>query len=467
MKPCLQKKAGLLLGIGGRMVEEKKLWMTEGTIWKIYLRFAFPLFLGGLFQQLYNTVDSWVVGHFCGDNALAAVSSSGSLCFLLVGFFQGVFMGGSVIISNRYGAKNREGVEQAVHTMVVFSLAIGAILTVLGVVYTPTILGWMGTPENVMQNSVLYFRIYCAGMMALVLYNTANGIFQALGDSRHPLYYLMISSVANVALDFLFVAGLDWGVGGAALATVLGQLLSAILAFAHLMSGRFVIQIQMRNLVLERRTFGQVLRLGLPSGIQNSVIAIANVVVQSNINAFGDNAMAGCGSYSKVEGFVFLPIMSLTMAMTTFISQNLGAGQVERAHCGAKQGILMTTGFAELVGVIFFLLAPQLIGLFSATPEVLAFGIRQARVETLFFYLLGLSHGCAAVLRGAGRPMIPMAVMLAVWCIFRILYITWMVRWIPDITVLFSAYPITWAISSALLLAALKRRDWSTHAKLS
>ena len=467
MKPCLLKKTGCFLGAGGCTVDEKKLLMTEGTIWKIYLRFAFPLFWGGLFQQLYNTVDSWVVGHFCGDNALAAVSSSGSLCFLLVGFFQGVFMGGSVIISNRYGAKNRDGVNQAVHTMVVFSLAIGAVLTVLGVIYTPTILQWMGTPENVMQNSVLYFRIYCAGMMALVLYNTANGIFQALGDSRHPLYYLIISSVANVVLDLLFVAELDWGVGGAALATVLGQLLSAVLAFAHLMSGRFVIRVELKNLIPDRRTLGQVLRLGLPSGIQNSVIAIANVVVQSNINAFGDSAMAGCGSYSKVEGFVFLPIMSLTMAITTFISQNLGAGQEERARKGARQGILMTTFFAELVGVAVFLLAPQLIGLFSTTPEVLAFGIRQAEVEALFFCLLGLTHGCAAVLRGAGRPMIPMGVMLLVWCIFRIIYITLMVRWIPNIAVLFSAYPITWAISSVLLLIALKRRDWTKHADLS
>lgn len=467
MQPCLERKAGFLIGMGGYAMDEKKLLMTEGTIWKIYLRFAFPLFLGGLFQQLYNTVDSWVVGRFCGDNALAAVSSSGSLCFLLVGFFQGVFMGGSVIISNRYGAKNQEGVEKAVHTMIVFSLVIGALLSVLGVIYTPTILRWMETPENVMQNSVLYFRIYCAGMMALVLYNTANGIFQALGDSRHPLYYLIISSIANVVLDFLFVAGLDWGVGGAALATVLGQLLSAVLAFAHLMSGRFVVKVQVKKLIPDRRTFGQVLRLGLPSGIQNSVIAIANVVVQSNINAFGDSAMAGCGSYSKVEGFVFLPITSLTMAMTTFIGQNLGARQLERAHRGARQGILMTTGFAELVGVAVFLLAPQLIGLFSSTPEVLAFGIRQARVEALFFCLLGFSHGCAAVLRGAGRPLTPMAVMLAVWCVFRIIYITVMVHWIPDITVLFSAYPITWGISSLLFLIALKRRDWAENANLS
>lgn len=442
-------------------MDQKKMLMTEGSIWKHLVQFAFPLFLGGLFQQLYNTVDSWVVGHYCGDNALAAVSSSGSLCFLLVGFFQGVFMGGSVIISRHYGAQDHEQVDKSVHTLVVFSLVLGAVLSVLGVIFTPTLLRWMGTPDNVMPNSILYFRIYCAGMMALVLYNTATGIFQALGDSRHPLYYLIIASIANVILDFLFVAVFDWGVSGAALATVLGQLLSAIMAFAHLMSGRFTVHIKLSKLRPDAKILQQIIRLGLPSGIQNSVIAIANVVVQSNINAFGDFAMAGCGSYSRIEGFVFLPITSIAMAMTTFIGQNLGAGKRDRARKGAVQGVLMTVFFAELVGVLFFLFAPQLIGLFSSTPEVLVFGVRQAHVEALFFCLLGFSHGCAAILRGAGRPVTPMIVMLLVWCVFRIAYITVMVRLIPDITVLFTAYPVTWGISSILFLISLRSSDWT------
>ena len=448
-------------------MDDKKLLMTEGTIWKILIRFAFPLFLGGLFQQLYNAVDSWVVGQFCGDNALAAVSSSGSLVFLLVGFFQGVFMGGSVIISNRYGARDEQGVDKAVHTLVFFSLVIGIVLSILGVIYTPTILHWMGTPENVMPNSVLYFRIFCSGLLALVLYNTAVGIFQALGDSKHPLYYLILASALNVVLDLLFVAVFDMGVAGAALATVLGQLLSAVLAFAHLMSGRFIVRVRLSHILPDPRILKQVFRLGLPGGVQNSVIAIANVVVQSNINAFGDFAMAGCGSYSKVEGFVFLPIMSLTMAITTFIGQNLGAGDTERARLCARQGTLMTLGFAELVGVATFLLAPQLISLFSSTPQVLAFGVRQAHVEALFFFLLAFSHAAASVLRGAGRPMVPMVVMLSVWCLFRIAYITVMVGLIPDITVLFTAYPVTWGISSLIFLWFLTRRDWTKDAKLA
>ncbi|MCI5703697.1 MAG: MATE family efflux transporter [Pseudoflavonifractor sp.] len=434
--------------------------MTQGPIGRILLRFALPLFLGNLFQQLYNTVDSLVVGNFSGNEALAAVSSSGSLCFLIIGFFQGVFAGASVVISRRYGARDGEGVDRAVHATVIFSLAAGLLLTVLGVGFTPAILRWIGTPENVMPDSVLYFRIYCSGLLGLVLYNTANGIFQALGDSRHPLYYLIVSSVVNVVLDLLFVAVWDMGVAGAALATVIGQCLSALLGFLHLMSGRFLVRVSLRRLRADPTVLGLIFRLGLPSGVQNSVIAIANVVVQSHINAFGDNAMAGCGSYFKVEGFVFLPITCLTLAMTTFVSQNLGAQRYDRVKEGARLGTLMTVGLSEAVGVAVFLLAPFLIGLFTPDPAVIAFGVRQARVEALFYCMLAFSHSAASILRGAGRAVIPMAVMLAVWCVFRISYITFMVPRFQDITVVFTAYPITWSISSILFALTLWKGNW-------
>lgn len=444
------------------MNKDKSL-MTEGTIWKILVRFAFPLFLGGLFQQLYNTVDSWVVGQYCGDTALAAVSSSGSLCFLLIGFFQGVSLGGGVIISRFYGAQDQEGVDKTIHTLTLFSIVLGIILSILGVKFTPTLLRWMGTPEDVIGNSITYFRIYCMGMMALILYNTATGIFQALGDSKHPLYYLAIASVANVVLDFLFVAGFNWGVAGAALATVLGQMISAVIAFIHLMSGKFIVKIELKKLAFDKAILKEIFVQGLPSGIQNSVIAIANVVVQSNINAFGNFAMAGCGSYSKVEGFVFLPIMSLTMAITTFVSQNLGAGNRERAKAGARQGTAIAVVFSEIIGVIVFVFAPQLIGLFSNTPSVIEFGIRQARVISLFYCVLSLSHCCASILRGAGRAMVPMIIMLSVWCVFRIIYITFMLKIIPDITIVFTAYPVTWMISSIWFIILLKERDWTIN----
>lgn len=442
-------------------MENQKTLMTEGPIWKILLRFAFPLILGNLFQQLYNAVDSLVVGNFCGDQALAAVTSSGSLCALIIGFFQGTFVGSSVLIARRYGAGDRDGTDKAVHTTVLFALGLGLLLSIFGVVFTPTILRWMDTPESVLDLSVSYFRIYSAGLLALVLYNTSNGIFQALGDSRHPLYYLFVASAVNVVLDLLFVAVFHWGVAGAALATVLAQLLSALLGFAYLMRGKFVVKLRLKGIFRpDWTTLGQIFKLGLPSGVQNSVISIANVVVQANINAFGDNAMGGCGSYFKIEGFAFLPIVSLTMAITTFVSQNLGAGKIDRVKACGKIGTILTMAMAEGLGVILILAAPFLIGLFSSTPEVISYGVTQVRVEAPFYFLLAGAYAAGAVLRGVGKTMTPMTIMLAVWCVFRIGYITFMVRWLQTIVVVFTAYPVTWGISCVIFALIFLRGKW-------
>lgn len=441
-------------------MNEKKTLMTEGSIWKILIRFAIPLFLGNMFQQLYNAVDALVVGNFCGNDALAAVSSSGSLSHLLIGFFQGVFIGASVIISHHYGAGDKKGVEKTVHTTIGFAVIFGILLSIVSVWLTPIILRWMGTPENVMPNSVTYFRIYSMGILGLVLYNTSNGIFQALGDSRRPLYYLMFSSVVNLILDLLFVAVFDMGVAGAALATIIGQSLSAILGLSYLMSGKFLVKVDLRKIKPDFSILKQVVNLGLPSGIQNCVTAIANLVVQANINAFGDLAMAGCGSYAKIQGFVFLPIMSITMAMTTFVGQNLGAQKVDRVKTCMKEGTLLTVVLAELFGIFVYVFAPALIGIFSPEAEVVAYGVRQARTDALFYFLLAFSHCGASILRGAGKTFASMAVFLGDWCLIRITYITIMVRLIPDIRVVFSAYPLTWTISTIIFAVLLVKGDW-------
>ena len=437
--------------------------LTEGKIGKALLYFAIPLFFSNLFQQLYNAVDSLVVGNFCGNEALAAVSSSGSMQHLLIGFFQGVFVGASVIISRCFGAKDKEGVDDAIHTTVVFALWAGVALTILGVIFTPKILHWMGTPENVMPNSVTYFRIYCLGLLGMVLYNTTNGIFNALGDSRHPLFYLIISSVTNALLDLLFVGVFHWGVAGAALATTMGQLLSAVLGLLHLMSGRFVVQIKISKLHVNPEVLKQVFQLGLPGGVQNSMNAIANLVVQSNINAFGDLAMGGCGSYSKIQGFVFLPVLSMALALTTFVGQNMGGNRPDRVKAGIRQGMMMSIVMAQLFGIFVFCFAPYLVGLFSKDPAVVAFGVQQAKVEALFYFLLAITHACAGILRGAGKTMIPMAVTLGSWCILRIVYIEGLVRVIPNINVVFSAYPVTWVTSSLLLLWFVKKQNWEEN----
>lgn len=441
-------------------MNEEKMSMTEGPAWKNLVRFAFPLFLGNLFQQLYNAVDSLVVGNFCGNEALAAVSSSGSIQHLLIGFFQGVFIGASVLISRCFGAKDKKGMDEAIHTTIVFAMVMGMILTVVGISFTPTLLRWMGTPENVMPNSVTYFRIYCMGLLGMVLYNTTNGIFNAMGDSRHPLYYLIVSSVTNAVLDVIFVGAFGMGVAGAALATTIGQFLSAMLGLLHLMSGRFIVQVKISKLRVNFDILKQVFLLGLPGGVQNSVNAIANLVVQSNINAFGDLAMGGCGSYAKIQGFVFIPIMSMSMALTTYVGQNMGANRPERVKRGIRQGTTICVVMAEIFGVFVFAFAPRLVGMFSQEPAVIAYGVQQARVESLFFFLLATTHVCAGTLRGAGKTIIPMSVTLGAWCILRIVYIEGLVRVIPNINVVFSAYPVTWMVSSTLLLWFVKRQNW-------
>lgn len=441
-------------------MQQQSALMTQGSVGRHLLRFALPIFWGNLFQQLYNVVDSLVVGNFLGADALAAVGSSSNIIFLLVGLFNGIFTGASVVISRLFGARDEAGVSRAVHTTVAFGLVSGAIMTVLGVCLVPQILMWMGTPESVMPNSVLYFRIYFFGVIFVVLYNTANGIFQAVGDSRHPLYFLIISSLTNVVLDLLFVAGFGMGVEGAALATVISQAVSAILGVRRLIHATGPYRVYPRKVRFDLGMLKQVLTMGIPSGVQNSIIAIANLVVQSSINVYGSMAMAGCGSYSKIEGFAFLPINSFALALSTFIGQNLGAREFDRAKRGARFGVLTCLIMSEAVGVVFNLLAPQLIGLFNTDPSVVAYGVQQARIITLFYCLLAFSHAVAGVMRGAGRAIVPMLVMMVCWCVIRVSYITLIARASGDIRMVFWAYPITWSLSTIAFAIYYTRADW-------
>lgn len=443
-------------------MEKKKtaVLLTEGSIWKRIIAFAIPIFLGNLFQQLYNTADSLIVGNFVGSEALAAVSSSGNLIFLMVGFFNGISMGAGVVIARYYGAKKMEEVKKAVHTLVAFGLVAGIVLTIIGMVTTPYILRWMGTPENVLPNSILYFRIYFAGSLGFVMYNIFVGILQSVGDSKHPLMYLIISSILNVVLDLLFIAGFGLGVGAAGAATIISQFVSAVLCLNRLMREKDVYRIELSKIRFHGSMMQQIISNGLPAGIQNSIIAIANVVVQSNVNAFGADAMAGCGSYSKIEGFGFLPITCFSMALTTFISQNLGAKRYDRAKKGAGFGIICSIVIAELVGIAIYLFSPTLISFFNDEPTVINFGVTQARTVTLFYFLLAFSHCLAGIFRGAGRAMVPMIVMMICWCGIRITYITAAVRLIPEIKMVFWAYPLTWSLSSIIFLIYFFKGNW-------
>lgn len=434
--------------------------MTNGPIAQRIIAFAIPLFFGNLFQQLYNTADSLIVGNFLGSSALAAVSSSGNLIFLLVGFFNGIAVGSGVVVAKYFGAKNYEMVQKTIHTIIAFGLISGIVLTVIGLIAAPQILVLMGTPSEVLPNSVTYFRIYFCGSLAFVMYNFLVGILQSVGDSRHPLIYLMISSVINIVLDLVLVAGFHFGVGAAALATIISQFISALLCLRQLLKSPDTYKVCLKKIAIDKRMLGQIISNGLPAGLQNSIIALANVVVQSNINTFGQMAVAGCGSYSKIEGFGFLPITCFALALTTFIGQNLGAKEYDRAKKGAVFGIICSISIAELVGVIIYILAPKLIAAFNGTPEVISYGTAQAHVVTLFYFLLAFSHCIAGILRGAGKSLIPMFVMLACWCIIRVTYITIAVKFIPDIQVIFWAYPMTWTLSSITFLIYFIKSDW-------
>ena len=434
--------------------------MTKGSPVRLILSFSFPIFLSQVFQQLYNTADSLIVGRLLGDEALAAVSSSGTLIFLIISFFVGVSMGAGVVISRYFGARDYDAVSRAIHTDLLVSVIFGLLLTAIGVVFTPTFLRWMGTAPEVLPAAVSYFRYYFTGVLASVLYNTCTGIMNALGDSRRPLYYLVFSSLLNIVLDLLFIGGFGWDVWSAAVATVLSQAASVVLCLIHLCKKGAIYQVEMKRLRIDPSMLQEIFRNGLPSGVQNSVIGFANVIIQSNINSFGKVAMAAYGSYSKIEGFGFLPISSFTMSITTFISQNLGAQQYDRAKKGARFGVISAVVCAELIGGIIWLGAPRFIGWFTSTPEVIAVGVQEARIITLFYCLLAYSHAISAVCRGAGRPIVSTIVMLSCWCVLRITYITVIMRILHDIRMIYWAYPITWTVSSVIYAFFYHCSDW-------
>lgn len=434
--------------------------MTQGNPYSQIIAFALPIFLSQVFQQLYNTADTLIVGRFLGTNALAAVSSSGTLIFLLVSFFNGTSMGAGVVVSKYFGAKDNDKISRAIHTNIVFSLLCGVVLTLVGVFLTPTFLVWMKTDPDVLPEAIEYFRYYFLGSLAMIMYNACRGIMSALGDSKRPLYYLIFSSLLNVALDVLFVAGFGWGVWSAAVATVLSQAASVVLCLRHLLVKDQIYSIQLKKLRIDKAMLLEILRYGLPAGVQNSVIAFANTIVQTQINSFGKYATAAYGTHGKIEGFAFLPIVSFNMAISTFISQNLGAGLHDRVKQGARFGIVAAVLIAELVGVLCYIFAPQLIGLFDSNAEVIRLGTMQARTVSLFFFLLAYSHSIAAVCRGAGKAFVPMFIMLGVWCVLRICYIAYVSHTFGELSYIYWAYPITWAISSVMYLIYYLKGDW-------
>lgn len=438
----------------------KKGLMTEGVIWKELLFFSIPLLLGNLFQQLYNTVDSIIVGNFCGKNALAAVGSSNPIINLLVSFFMGLSIGAGVIISRYFGARDQEKLHDAVHTSIALTLVVGIFMTIFGYLASPLVLELVGTPAKVMDNSVLYLQIYFLGILGVMLYNMGSGILRAIGDSKNPLYFLIISSLTNIVLDLIFVVTLDMGIAGAAWATLISQCLSAVLTMILLIRSKAEYRVILKDIKMKKDMLISIIRIGLPSGIQNAIVSFSNVIVQKNINSFGASAMAGCGSYTKIDGFAILPVMSFSMAMTTFVGQNMGAKKYDRVKQGAKTGMIMSCSVTAAIALILFLFAPNILRIFSEDEKVLYYGILMMRTVVPGYLFLAISHALSGVIRGAGLTTVPMIVMVCCWCFLRMAWILSMMPIFHNIRVVFWGYTLTWLASCICMYVYYKKAHW-------
>lgn len=437
--------------------------MTEGVIWKEILLFSIPLLLGNLFQQLYNAVDSVVVGNYIGAQALAAVGSSAPVINLLVSFFMGLAVGAGVIISRYFGARKKEELHIAVHTSLALTFAAGLVMTLIGVLISPYVLQWVGTPSDVMESSVLYLRIYFLGILSVMVYNMGSGILRAVGDSRNPLYFLIVSSVTNIILDMLFVIVFHMGIAGVGWATLIAQTISAVLTMLLLMRTKEEYQVKLKHIRFHKHMLYEIVRLGLPSGLQNAIVSFSNVIVQSNINAFGSLAMAGCGSYTKIDGFAILPVMSYSMALTTFTGQNMGAKKYDRVKQGAKTGILMSVITIVCISALLLILGPNVLAIFSSDPTVIKYGLYMMHVLAPGYIFLAISHAFNGIIRGAGITTVPMIVMVTCWCGLRMAWILTSVPLFHDIGVVFMGWPLTWIASSLWLFLYYRKGSWMTR----
>ncbi|MCF2555103.1 MATE family efflux transporter [Faecalicatena contorta] len=434
--------------------------MTEGPIWKKILYFSIPLILGNLFQQMYNTVDSIIVGNYIGSEALAAVGSSGSIINLLIGFCVGASAGAGVVISQYYGAQNKEGVRKAVHTTIAISIVAGLIMTVAGVLLVPVILRMMGTPAEVFKQAVIYLQVYFGGIFFSVIYNMSAGILNAVGNSRRSLLYLIIAAVSNIFLDLLFVVVLRMGIIGAALATDVSQFISCIFILAFLIRSKEVYRLKIREIRFYDNLLFRILKIGLPTGLQNIVISISNVIVQSSVNSFGAVAMAGFAAYIKIDGFNILPVLSFSMAATTFTGQNIGAGKYDRVKKGMYVSVTMGIIYTILTGILLLMFAPQVIGVFTTRSEVVEYGVYIMKFFCPFYWMLGFLHVMAGTIRGTGKTMQAMAVFLFSLCLFRIAWIWTALRITRKLFGVMSAYPTSWFVGALIIFVYAWKGKW-------
>ena len=426
--------------------------MTSGSISRLLITFAIPLLIGNVFQQLYNTVDTIVVGNFVGKQALAAVGCTGPIINALIGLFSGLASGASVVISLYYGAKDDEKLHSAVQTTVVLTLIMCVVLTAIGVIFTPYMLRLMDTPDDVFDQAVQYLTIFFWGISGMLLYNTGAGILRAVGDSTHPLYFLIFSALTNTVLDIVFVRYCAMGIAGAAVATIVSQFMSAVLVMRLLSRAQAAYRVDIRRLHIAKVILWKICAIGIPSALQMFVTAISNIFVQAYINRFESACMAGWTAYNRIDAFAMMPMMSLSIALSTFVGQNLGAGELQRARSAPKYGMVM--GFVMMAVILtpLMLFAPQLTSLFNQEPEVVEFGAFFIRLISPFYLTFAINQVYAGALRGAGDTKSTMFIMLFSFVLFRQAYLFLAYRLNGSIASIALGYPAGWAMCSILLL---------------
>ena len=439
----------LHFSIGG----QRDVNMTEGSIVRHLIDFSIPLLIGNIFQQLYNMVDTWVVGNFVSNEAFSAVGSVGPIINMLIGLFLGLSSGASVVIAQYYGADRRDKVQDAVHTSMLMTLLMGVVFTAAGILLAPTMLRLMKTPANVFPASQEYLVIYFAGVLGLMVYNIGSGILRAVGDSTRPFYFLVVSAVINTVLDLVFVLVFDMGVAGVAWATIIAQGVSALLVVLTLMHSHTCIRLRLRELRIKFDVLKQILFIGVPAAVQMAITAFSNVFVQSYINVFGADCMSGWTAYSKIDQFIVLPMQSISLAATTFVGQNLGHGSLERAHNGTRIGMMMALVTTAVLLVPVLIFAPALVTFFNAKAEVVAYGSLFLRYISPFYLVMCTYQIHAGALRGAGNSRVPMIIMLASFVLFRQLYLFVTARLFPgNVNAVAFAYPAGWVLCSVLML---------------
>ncbi len=427
--------------------------ITEGVIWEQLLLFFFPILMGTFFQQLYNTADAMIVGRFVGKEALSAVSgSAGMLTQMIVGFFVGLSAGCGVIISQYYGAKRPEMVGYAVHTSVAFSLLSGAFIMIIGIILAPRMLGAMSTPEDIMDLSILYLRIYFLGMIPNLLYNTGSSILRAVGDSRRPLYFLIVSCMTNIVLDLLFVVILRLGVRGAGIATVCSQILSALLVLSCLCRSSDMYRVHLTRIGIDTRMLRRMIRIGLPAGLQSVMYGLSNVIIQAGINSLGTNTVASWAAYGKIDSIFWMIINSFGIAITTFVGQNYGAGKHERIHRGVRVCMGMTIISSIMISALVYFLGIYAYALFTTDQEVIEIGIRMMRYLSPFYTTYVAIEILSGALRGVGDSFIPMVLCAFGVCVLRVFWIIAIVPIHRNMYTIMFSYPLTWVCTTILFL---------------